>query len=58
MQQAKKMHLLNYISCDLLFIKQLKDSPRGRIIEEARHMVLQGYSKVLMADLARRLGMS
>lgn len=37
----------------------MEESPRGRIIEEAKRMFFtQGYSKVLMADLARQLGMS
>ena len=35
------------------------DTPRSRIIEAAKDMFFtQGYSKVLMSDLARHLGMS
>ena len=35
------------------------DNPRDRIIAEAKNMFFSfGYSKVLMAELAKRLGMS
>ncbi|WP_299757412.1 TetR/AcrR family transcriptional regulator [uncultured Pontibacter sp.] len=38
---------------------ETSDNPRGRIIAEAKSLFfVHGYSKVLMADLAKRLGMS
>lgn len=38
---------------------QEPENPRERIIAEAKHLFFSfGYSKVLMADLAKRLGMS